>query len=285
MRLATFTHQGSGLTVPTVGVVGVDGSVSAHPSAGSVPAVLAAADPHEQLGPPAPSRLHVEDVTLLAPVPRPGKVLAVGRNYAEHAAELGNDLVGEASAFPIVFNKQTTAVNGPFAPIRMPAVSREVDYEGELGIVIGRRAASVPAARAAEVVGGYVVADDVSVRDWQRRSATFTLGKSFDTHCPFGPWVVTPEEAGAVSAMTIRTWVNGELRQDGRCADMIQDPSRLIEVISTATTLEPGDVILTGTPAGVGAAHDPPRWLVPGDTVRVEIVGLGAIENPVVASP
>lgn len=283
MRLATFTHHESGSVAPTVGVVGPDGTVTAHPDAGSVATVLAATDVHEALGPAAPTSLHLDEVTLLAPVPRPGKVLAVGRNFAEHAAELDNDLVGEASAFPIVFNKQTTAVTGPFDPIRVPVVSRDVDYEGELGIVIGRRASSVPAERAGDVVGGYVVADDVSVRDWQRRSATFTLGKSFDTHCPFGPWLVTPDEAGEVAAMTIRTWVNGELRQDGRCADMIHTPARLVEVISTATTLEPGDVILTGTPAGVGAGYDPPRWLTPGDTVRVEIAGVGAIENPVVA--
>lgn len=284
MRLATFTHQESGLSAPTVGVVGPDGTLAVHPAAESVAAVLAAADADAALGRAASGSLHMDEVRMLAPLPRPGKVLAVGRNYAEHAAELGSDLVGEAGTFPIVFNKQTTAVNGPFDPIRVPAVSSEVDYEGELGIVIGRRAASVPVEEAHEIIGGFVVADDVSVRDWQRRSSTFTLGKSFDTHCPFGPWVVTPDEAGDVAAMTIRTWVNGELRQDGRCADMINAPARLIEVISTATTLEVGDVILTGTPAGVGAAHDPPRWLVPGDSVRVEIAGVGAIENPVVAA-
>lgn len=281
MRLATFTHDSIRDGAPTVGVIAGDGTVLAHAGAPPMPALLASGDIPSALG-PVSAELPAGAAMLLAPVPRPGKVLAVGRNYADHAAEMAPDLVGAASPFPIVFNKQTTAVTGPFDPIRIPRVSEQVDYEGELGIVIGRRAASVPAAAALSVVAGYLVANDVSVRDWQRRSPTFTLGKSFDTHCPLGPWIVTPDEAGAPAAMSVRTYVNGTLRQDGRCADMIHDPARLIEVISTATTLEPGDVILTGTPAGVGAGFDPPKWLEAGDTVRVEIEGIGAIENPVV---
>lgn len=281
MRLATLTHDSVRDGAPTVGVVADDGVVRAHPDAPPMAELLASGDVGATLGPVA-AELPLDEVRLLAPVPRPGKVLAVGRNYADHAAEMTPDLVGEPSSFPIVFNKQTTAVTGPFDRIRIPAVSDQVDYEGELGIVIGRRAASVPAASAMDFVGGYLVANDVSVRDWQRRSPTFTLGKSFDTHCPLGPWIVTADAAGEPSGLGVRTYVNGALRQDGRCADMIHDPARLIEVISTATTLEPGDVILTGTPAGVGAGFDPPKWLEAGDAVRVEIDGIGAIENRVV---
>lgn len=282
MRLATFTHPDVRDGAPTVGVVESDDRVHAHPDAPPMAELLASGDVRARLGRSA-LRLDLDTVGLLAPVPRPGKVLAVGRNYAAHAAEMSRDLVGDASTFPTVFNKQTTAVTGPFDPIRIPAVSGCVDYEGELGIVIGRRARAVPAADAMGVVAGFVVGDDVSVRDWQARSPTFTLGKSFDTHCPLGPWIVTPDEAGDPAALVVRTWVNGELRQEGRSGDMIHPPAQLIEVISTATTLEPGDVILTGTPAGVGAGFDPPRWLRPGDVVRVEIDGVGAIENRVVA--
>lgn len=281
MRLATFTHDDTHGGAPTVGVVGTGGTVASHPEAPPMAQLLTCTDLAAALGAPT-ATLPLDEVHLLAPVPRPGKVLAVGRNYEDHAVEMAPSLVGHASPFPIVFNKQTTAVTGPHDPIRLPVVSDQVDYEGELGIVIGRVASSVPAAEAMGVVAGFVVADDVSVRDWQQRSTTFTLGKSFDTHCPLGPWIATPDEVGDVGGLVVRTWVNGELRQQGRCADMIHDPAHLIEVISTATTLEPGDVILTGTPAGVGAGFDPPKWLKEGDVVRVEIEGVGAIENPVV---
>lgn len=284
MRLATFTHHSVRSGAPTVGVVDGDGAtVLPHPAAPPMAELVDNDDLRAALGRPAPEPVAVAAVTMLSPVPRPGKVLAVGRNYAAHAAEMSRELVGDASTFPTVFNKQTTAVTGPFGPIRIPAVSDHVDYEGELGVVIGRHARAVHAADAMDFVAGFLVADDVSVRDWQARSPTFTLGKSFDTHCPLGPWIVTPDEAGDPAALVVRTWVNGELRQEGRCGEMVHDAEHLIEVISTATTLEPGDVILTGTPAGVGAAFDPPKWLRPGDVVRVEIDGIGAIENPVVA--
>jgi len=277
MRLVTFEHDHRAV----VGVVDGD-EIVAHAQAESVAGVLEAGP--GGLG-PAGERFALDAVRLLAPVPRPGKILAVARNYAEHAAELdpalGGVSPGRARGFPVVFNKQTTAVCGPFDPIVMPAVSVEVDYEGELAVVIGKRAASVPDHEAWGHVGGFTVADDVSVRDWQRSSPTLTLGKSFDTHCPFGPWVVTPDEADP-PGMRIRTHVNGELRQDASCTDMIFGVAELVSYISVATTLEPGDLILTGTPAGVAAAEDPPRWLRAGDVVRVEIDRVGAIENPVV---
>jgi 2-keto-4-pentenoate hydratase/2-oxohepta-3-ene-1,7-dioic acid hydratase in catechol pathway len=218
---------------------------------------------------------------LEAPVPRPGKILAVGLNYHAHAAETGR----EPPAVPVIFNKQTTSVSGPFDPIHRPRASEALDYEGELGFVIGRRCRHVPRARAAEVIAGWVVVNDVSVRDWQARSPTMTMGKSFDTHCPFGPALVTPDEVADPLALRLRTWVNGELRQDASTKDLIFDPAALVEHLSTAFTLEPGDLVSTGTPAGVAVAMKPPRWLVPGDVVRVEIEGVGAIENRVLAEP
>jgi 2-keto-4-pentenoate hydratase/2-oxohepta-3-ene-1,7-dioic acid hydratase in catechol pathway len=160
-----------------------------------------------------------------------------------------------------------------------------VDYEGELGFVIGRRCRHVPAARAREVIAGYTVVNDVSARDWQFRSPTMTMGKSFDTHGPLGPCLVTADEIDDPHALRLRTWVNGELRQDARTDDLIFDCYAQVEHLSTAFTLEPGDVIATGTPAGVGMAMNPPRLLGPGDAVRIEIEGIGVLENPVIAEP
>jgi 2-keto-4-pentenoate hydratase/2-oxohepta-3-ene-1,7-dioic acid hydratase in catechol pathway len=226
-------------------------------------------------------RLPLAALRLEAPVPRPGKILAVGLNYRDHIAETGR----EPPKVPVIFNKQTTAAVGPDAPVHLPRASTALDYEGELGVVIGRRCRHVPRARASEVIAGYVVVNDVTVRDWQARSPTMTMGKSFDTHCPFGPALVTPDEVADPLALSLRTWVNGELRQSASTKDLIFDPFVLIEHLSTAFTLEPGDLISTGTPAGVAAAMKPPRWLVAGDVVRVEIDGVGAIENRVIREP
>lgn len=224
----------------------------------------------------------LEDVRLLAPV-RPGKFLGAGLNYADHVAESGM----EAPEHPVFFNKQTTCVVGPGADVHMPRVSDLLDYEGELAIVIGTRCRHVPANRAAEVIAGYTIANDVSVRDWQLRTPTMTLGKSFDTHGPLGPWIVTPDELGDPHSLTIRTWVDDELRQDGDTGRMIHDCYEQIAHLSQAFTLEPGDVIATGTPAGVGAVKQPfPSGLLRvGQTVRVEIDGIGTLENRVVAEP
>jgi 2-keto-4-pentenoate hydratase/2-oxohepta-3-ene-1,7-dioic acid hydratase in catechol pathway len=226
-------------------------------------------------------RLAVADVELLAPIPRPPKILAIGLNYADHAAESGQ----EVPQVPKVFNKQSTAVVGPGAAIHRPRVSPLLDYEGELAIVIGRRCRHVPRADAAEVIAGYTIANDVTVRDWQLREPTWTMGKSFDTHCPLGPALVTPDEAGDPAALEIQTFVNGERRQHSNTRQLIFDGGALIEFLSTAFTLEPGDVICTGTPGGVGMLMQPPQWLAPGDVVRVEIAGLGALENPVIEEP
>ncbi len=212
-----------------------------------------------------------------APVPQPPTILAIGMNYRAHVAEMGR----EPPEWQYWFNKQRTAIAGPGDPIVLPSVSDMVDYEGELAMVIGRRCQHVPAARAHEVIAGYTVINDVSARDWQWRTPTFTMGKSFDTHAPCGPELVTGDELGDPGASRIRTWVNDELRQDSSTADMIFDCAHMIEYLTTAFPLEPGTVIATGTPAGVGAGLEPPRFLQDGDTVRIAIEGIGELSNPV----
>jgi 2-keto-4-pentenoate hydratase/2-oxohepta-3-ene-1,7-dioic acid hydratase in catechol pathway len=222
------------------------------------------------------------DVHLLAPA-RPRKFLGIGLNYADHIAESGM----EPPEFPVFFNKQATCVVGPGEDVHMPRVSNLLDYEGELAIVIGERCRHVPEQRAHEVIAGYTIANDLSVRDWQLRTPTMTLGKSFDTHGPLGPWMVTADELGDPHALAIKTWVNDELRQDGNTREMIYDCFQQVAHLSQAFTLEPGDVIATGTPAGIGAVRQPfPEGLLKvGDTVRVEIDGIGSLENTVIEEP
>ena len=215
-------------------------------------------------------------VRLLAPL-RPGKYLAIGMNYRKHAQE-AESLGIETPKRQFWFNKQTTCINGPFDDID-PGVSEQVDYEVELGVVIGRAAKNVAAEHAHEHIFGYVVANDVSARDWQFHSPTFTLGKSFDTHGPIGPWIVTADEIADCHKLDLRYFVNGELRQSSNTSQLIHNVHQQIEYLSTAFTLEPGDLLATGTPAGVGVARKPPVFLRAGDVVRCEIDGVGTIEN------
>jgi 2-keto-4-pentenoate hydratase/2-oxohepta-3-ene-1,7-dioic acid hydratase in catechol pathway len=215
------------------------------------------------------------EVMLHAPVPDPPAILAIGMIYRAHVVEMGR----EAPEWQYWFNKQRTAIAGPGDAIVLPTVSEMVDYEGELAMVIGPRCQHVPAARALEVVAGYTVINDVSARDWQWRTPTFTVGKSFDTHAPCGPELVTGDELGDPGRLGIRTWVNDELRQDSSTSNLIFGCAELVEFISQTCTLLPGDLILTGTPNGVGQAQDPPRFLGSGDRVRIAIEGLGAIEH------
>ncbi len=216
---------------------------------------------------------------LLAPVERPGKYLAIGMNYSKHLEEA--DKLGVArSKYQTWFNKQTTCLTGPYDEID-PGVTEKLDYECELGLVIGTAAKHVKASDALAHVFGYFVANDVSARDWQFHTPTFTMGKSFDTHGPIGPWIVTADEVADPQALDLRTFVNGELRQSSNTGLMINRIDAQIEYLSTAFTLEPGDLIATGTPEGVGVGMEPPVFLRAGDVVRCEIDGIGAIENKV----
>ncbi|HTC85269.1 MAG TPA: fumarylacetoacetate hydrolase family protein [Candidatus Acidoferrum sp.] len=275
MRVARFRERNGTVRV---GVLDGDELVAAARAPSDLPELLAG-DGLDALG--AGERVAVTDVSLLAPVGRPPKFLAIGLNYAAHAAE-SPMLRPEHQLW---FNKQSTCVTGPGDSIEIPRASSMVDYEGELAFVIGTRCRHVPASRAADVIAGFTIVNDVSVRDWQRRTPTMTMGKSFDTHGPMGPWLVTPDEVGDPHSLRLRTWVNGELRQDASTDDLIFNCWDMIEHLTTAFTLEPGDVISTGTPAGVGFAMDPPRWLAAGDVVRIEIEKIGVLENPVANEP
>jgi 2-keto-4-pentenoate hydratase/2-oxohepta-3-ene-1,7-dioic acid hydratase in catechol pathway len=284
MKLATFTHN----NVTRIGVVANDEIVDAAtlPDLPQDMIALLEAGPHalERLREQAErggGRLPLAEVHLEAPVPRPPKFLAIGLNYADHIEETGR----EQSQFPTFFNKQPTCVNGPYDPIHRPRVSDELDYEGELGFVIGRRCRHVPKDRAPEVIAGYLIVNDVSVRDWQARAPTMTLGKSFDTHGPIGPWIVTPEEIGDPHALDLRTLVNGQIRQSSNTCHMIFNCFEQVAILSTAFTLEPGDIISTGTCRGVGVKMTPRGYLKVGDRVRVEIERIGYIENPVIEEP
>lgn len=279
MKLATFTHDGS----TRIGAVVDDGILDLADD--DLPSDMlellqrgdGALDTVRALIAQGGNVISLEDVLLHQPVLRPGKILAIGLNYADHIAETG----GDAPKVQLWFNKQSTASNGPFDKVAHPVASDMLDYEGELAVVIGKRCRHVPAERALEVVAGFTVINDVSVRDWQRRSPTFQMGKSFDTHAPMGPWIVTTDEVGDPHNLDIKTWVNGELRQDSNTKHLIFNINQQIEHLTTAFTLEPGDVLATGTSSGVAMAMDPPPWLVPGDKVKIEIEKIGAIENTI----
>ncbi len=226
-------------------------------------------------------RIPLAEVTLLAPIPRPGKFLGIGLNYAEHINETGRD----KPEHPLFFTKQSTCVIGPNASIHIPKVSDKVDYEGELGIVIGQRCRHVSIADAPSVIAGYTIVNDVTVRDWQNRSPTWTLGKSFDTHGPMGPWIVTSDEISDPHNLSLKTWVDDELRQNANTQQMLFDCYAIIAYLTQAFTLEPGDVISTGTPSGVGVKMQPRGYLRAGQTVRIQISGIGELVNTVVPEP
>ncbi len=220
------------------------------------------------------------EVQLLAPVPRPGKVLCVGLNYADHARESGQQPPPE----PVLFNKLLTAVSAPGAPIVVPRISQEVDYEAELVVVIGRQGRYIPESDALDYVAGYTVGNDVSARDWQLRKpgGQWLLGKTFDGFAPFGPHLVTADEVGNPGKLRIQLRLNGQTMQDSTTEQLIFSIDKLVSYVSQVCTLLPGDIIFTGTPPGVGAARKPPVFLKPGDIVEVEIEKLGVLRNPVV---
>lgn len=282
MKLATFTHEGKtrvgavlGDEIADLTAAGLPATMLALLEGGD--AAMAAAKAAIAGAP----RVALAAARLEAPIARPPKILAVGLNYRAHAEECGMPI----PQVPIIFNKQSTSAAGPNDAIHRPAESEQLDYEGELAIVIGKRCRRVPAAKARSVIAGYAVANDVSVRDWQIRVPTMTMGKSWDTHCPFGPWITTADEAADPGSMDLKTWVNGELRQNANTSDLIFGIDALIEHLSTAFTLEAGDVIVTGTPSGVALWMNPRTWLKAGDVVRIEIGNLGAIENRVIDEP
>lgn len=219
----------------------------------------------------------LSEVKLLSPISRPGKIMGIGLNYADHAAEAAMELPKEQ----LWFAKAVTAISGPFDGLELPIVSDKLDYEAELVIVIGRRCRHVSREQAPSVIFGYCVGNDASVRDWQFKTSQFILGKSFDTHAPIGPWVVTADELDP-SALEVTAWVNEERRQHSNTRHLIFDCAAMIEHLSKVMTLEPGDLLFTGTPSGVGAAMKPPQYLRAGDRVRIQIEGIGAIENRVV---
>ena len=284
MRLASWSWGGR----DHVGTISQDGREATplavrDPALGTLPLIQAMAR-DESLPQASGARLPVDVVTLRSPLPRPLRSLfCVGRNYHAHAAELAGSVFNakaEAEAWPIVFGKLAECVIGPNDTVQLPApaASVQIDYESELAVVIGRGGRNILRSRAMDHVFGYTVVNDVTARDVQMRHQQWDLGKSFDTFCPMGPWIVTADEVDG-RATRVRGWVNGTLRQDGQTRDMIFDIPTLIETCSRGITLYPGDVIATGTPSGVGMGLKPPQWLRSGDVVRVEIDGVGVIEN------
>ncbi len=227
------------------------------------------------------NRMPLAEVELMAPVPRPGKFLGISLNYGDHIAETGRD----KPEYPTFFTKQSTCVIGPGEAIQRPKVSEKVDYEGELAFIVGKRCRHVPLEKAAEVIAGFTIVNDVSVRDWQIRSPTWMLGKSFDTHGPMGPWLVTADEIGDPHNLDLKTWVGDQLRQNANTCQMIFNCYEMIAYLSQAMTLEPGDVIATGTPSGVGVKMKPRGYLLPGQTVRIEIEKIGTLVNSVIEEP
>jgi 2-keto-4-pentenoate hydratase/2-oxohepta-3-ene-1,7-dioic acid hydratase in catechol pathway len=293
MRIASWSWGGR----QHVGLVSPDGREAtplavADASRGALPLIQALAL-GEALPPAAGPRLPVEAISLCAPLPRPLRsLLCVGRNYRAHAEELAGSVFKDNAAltakddgWPIVFSKFGECVIGPYDVVRLPgaAVSQQIDYESELAVVIGRGGRDIPRGRAMDHVFGYTIVNDVTARDVQMRHAQWDLGKSFDTFCPMGPWIISADELDGRDTR-VRGWVtpaggDTELRQDARTKDLIFDIPTLIETCSRGITLYPGDVIATGSPAGVGMGFKPPKYLGPGDVVRIEIDGLGVIEN------
>jgi 2-keto-4-pentenoate hydratase/2-oxohepta-3-ene-1,7-dioic acid hydratase in catechol pathway len=282
MRIATVLHQGQ----RRVGRVDADArSIALYEidgSAGALPLIEAAAAGHAL--PSVAQTVALDPMTLLAPLPRPRRNLfCVGRNYHAHAKELRDSVFKDntktVDAWPIVFTKVPECVIGPNDAVRIPSkVSTQIDYEAELTLVIGRGGRNIARADAMRHVWGYTIVNDVTARDVQMRHAQWDLGKSFDTFCPMGPWLVSADEFDATDTR-VRCFVNDEPRQDARTTDLIFDLPTLVETCSRGITLYPGDLICTGTPAGVGMGFDPPRWLKAGDVVRIEIDGIGTLQN------
>lgn len=287
MPIAVFSKAGASKRLgKVVGDAVIDLSVAAPSLPTDVISFLQAGEAATQAFRAIPDeagpRIPLADVYLHPPIEQPEKFLGIGMNYGEHAKE------AEAHGYDkqihqLWFNKQVSCIVGPYDDIVLPRVSEQLDYEVELAVVIGKPARNIAAADARSVIGGYMITNDVSVRDWQKRSQTITLGKSFDTHGPTGPWLTLDHEIADPHALPLRLFVNGENRQSDTTAHLIHNIFEQIEYLSMVMTLKPGDILATGTPSGVGGAHVPPKWLKVGDIVRAEVDGLGYIENRVVA--
>ena len=284
MKLATFTHNKQTRVGAVLGDAVVDSQGRADIPSGMIEFLGAGAEAlraMQALIDSGDARIALTEVRLHAPVPRPGKYLGIALNYADHIAETG----WEQPKYPSFFTKQSTCVIGCGDAIHRPKVSDKLDYEGELAFVISKRCRHVPVDKAHQVIAGFTIANDVSVRDWQVRSPTMMIGKSFDTCGPLGPWLVTPDELGDPHNLSIKTWIDDELRQDANTRQMIFNCYDMVAYLSQAMTLEPGDVITTGTPAGVGVKMQPRGFMKPGQTARIEIEGIGALFNPVIEEP
>ncbi|MGE3866175.1 MAG: fumarylacetoacetate hydrolase family protein [Hyphomonadaceae bacterium] len=278
MKLATFVAAGR----PEIGAVVGEKIVPVGRALSKPPADMmdliarwdALKDEVRRLADAGAGAQALREAELLAPIKRPGKIMAMGLNYADHVAETG----AKTPEHQIWFCKQQTAVNPPFAPVQIPKASSAIDYEVELVFVIGKGGRHISKADAPNHVFGYCVGNDVSTRDWQSRTPQWVLGKSFDTHAPFGPWITTADEIGDPHRLGIRSIVNGEVRQNSNTRELIFNVFDQIAYISEAMTLEPGDIVYSGTPGGVGIGYKPARYLKAGDRVRCEIDELGAIE-------
>lgn len=289
MKLITFTAEGTTRT----GALRDDKIVDLNAADAAIPTnmveLLEGGDDMmakvKQAAESGDATLSLSDVKLESPVTNPSKILAVGLNYLDHFYEIPEE-IREARGMkvpevPVIFNKQSTSANGPYDPIMLPAESHELDYEAELGVVIGKTCRRVSKEDAMSVVAGYTILNDVTIRDWQRATPTMTMGKSWDTHCPMGPVLVTTDEMSDPYASHVRLTVDGEERQNFKAGDMHFDVASQIAHLSTAFTLLPGDVIATGTSAGVAVFREGQPWLTDGQVVRVEIDGIGHIENTV----
>jgi len=286
MRLVTCRINGEPRAAALIGEPGSERVVDLHATDSSLPSdVLGlirsgpAALDRAKSAVAGASGAPLSEVTLLAPIQRPPKIVCIGVNYADHAAEAGRAL----PRWPSVFLKAPSCIVGPGDPILKPPTTEQLDYEVELAVVIGKQAKSVSKEQALEYVAGYTIMNDVSARDLQLgKDGGIILGKNFDTSAPLGPCIALVDELSDSSSLGIRTWVNGELRQNGNTHTLIFDVAAIIAFLTQQLTLEPGDVIATGTPAGVGLGMKPQVWLQPGDTVRMEVDGIGVLENSVV---
>lgn len=269
MRLVTFSRDGG---APQAGIV--SGDLVAGLGLDMI-STIAGGGAAAAKGPSYPLR----DVRLLAPVPRPPKFICVGLNYRDHAIETKMEI----PKVPTIFSKFSNVVIGPGAPIVLPRVSEKPDYEAELAFVIGRGGRYIPSSRAMEHVFGYTIVNDVSARDFQMATSQWLMGKTFDTFAPMGPWIVTADEIADPHTLDISLEIGGERLQHSNTRELIFKIPELIEFISKVTTLEPGDIVITGTPAGVGFMRNPPRYLKPGDEVIIRIDRIGELRNPVIA--